>query len=306
METRARYATVGFAALALIAAMVIFGLWLNQVQFDQEYAEYQISFKGPVRGLTEASEVRFNGIKVGDVTRLGLDPVDPSRVIAQIRVVAQTPFKTDSVAQLEPQGLTGLSYVQVSSGSPNASALSRGERLSSRQAQLDTLFDAGEDVAGSTIEALNRVQALLSVENVENVSRIIANLETASARVVSDDGAMDRFFATLAAVERASADVSSLSTETERMFNQEIAAMVRETELASIEVNRASEEAIAIMTEARGPLTRFANQGLDEATLAITELRRLMETLEAIAVELEDDPAAFIAGNSPREVELPR
>jgi len=161
METKAHYALVGFFAIALTAAVALFAVWLGQLRFNQDFSEYDVVFQGPVRGLTEASEVRFNGIKVGEVTRLTLDRNDASLVIARVRVAAQTPVLRDSVAQLEPQGITGLSYIQITAGSPDSPPLiaSTGEipRLNSQRAQLESLISSSEDIARSASEAIAQI-----------------------------------------------------------------------------------------------------------------------------------------------------
>ena len=88
------------------------------MQFNQDYDVYDIVFKGPVRGLSQGGEVHFNGIKVGEVTKISLDKVDPTQVIARARVTSDVPIRVDSYATLEPQGITGVNYVQITAGTP--------------------------------------------------------------------------------------------------------------------------------------------------------------------------------------------
>jgi phospholipid/cholesterol/gamma-HCH transport system substrate-binding protein len=71
-----------------------------------------------VRGLNEGGEVHFNGIKVGEVTKIALDKTNPRNVIARVRVTEDVPIRVDSYATLEPQGITGLNYIQISAGTP--------------------------------------------------------------------------------------------------------------------------------------------------------------------------------------------
>ena len=74
MERDAHYAAVGIATVALLAALAVFTIWLARLQFNNDYDVYDIVFYGPVRGLSEGGEVHFNGIRVGEVTDLNLDP----------------------------------------------------------------------------------------------------------------------------------------------------------------------------------------------------------------------------------------
>jgi len=310
METKAHYALVGFFAIALAAAAALFAVWLGQLQFNQEYSEYDVVFQGPVRGLTEASEVRFNGIKVGEVTRLTLDHNDASLVIARVRVAAQTPVLRDSVAQLEPQGITGLSYIQIMAGSPDTQPLlsSPGDipRLQSRQAQLESLISSSEDIARSASEAIVRVNVLLSDENMVEFQRLLHNIRVISDDLSERDGLVARARQAIEKMETAAVDVSSVAVEIERVMSNEVATAANETALASIEVNRTSVTTTAVLEDMQEPLQRFANEGLGDLTLAIGDLRRLVSALEGLASEIEDDPTGFLAGGRRQEVEIPQ
>src|ERR1041385_9007324 len=118
MEKNANYALVGLSSLILFIGLVIFIVWLARLSISQEYDLYDIVFKGPVRGLSTGGEVHFNGIKVGEVTKISLDKADPTLVIARAKVTSDVPIRVDSYATLEPQGITGVNYVQITAGTP--------------------------------------------------------------------------------------------------------------------------------------------------------------------------------------------
>jgi formylglycine-generating enzyme required for sulfatase activity len=83
---------------------------------------FSIVFDGPVRGVAEGTEVLFNGIRVGEIRQLSIDRDNPSRVVAGIRVDAQTPVRTDSTARLRLLG-DGQVVVELTSGDPRSSLL---------------------------------------------------------------------------------------------------------------------------------------------------------------------------------------
>ena len=116
MERNANYALVGFASLILLVGLAVFVFWLARLQFNRDFDIYDILFLEPVRGLSEGGEVHFNGIKVGEVVKIALDQTNPRNVIARVRVTEDVPIRVDSYATLEPQGITGLNYVQITSG----------------------------------------------------------------------------------------------------------------------------------------------------------------------------------------------
>lgn len=185
METRANYLLIGaFTVLSLIMA-VIFTVWIANAGLDKSYSLYDVKFEGPIRGVELGGEVRFNGIKVGEVTRLSLDKDSPKLVVARIRVLSDTPVKSDSIAQLEPAGLTGLAYIQILAGSQNAGPLTRkkGEEkpvISTRRGQLDRLFQGGQGVVDTSLETLNRMKLLLDEKNLTNFAITLDNTRRAS------------------------------------------------------------------------------------------------------------------------------
>ncbi|MEO1039736.1 MAG: MlaD family protein [Pseudomonadota bacterium] len=318
METKAHHALVGFFVVFLIAAGGFFALWLGQVSLDREYKEYDVVFDGPVRGLRTASEVRFNGIQVGEVTDLGLNPENPNEVIARIRVDAATPVKVDSFAQLEPQGLTGLSYLQISGGSAGAQPLEsrmgdRPPRIYARQAQLEELFAGGETVLDGAAQALARLNALMSEENVQSVTGLLNNLETVSGQLAAEDQLLSDLRQAANSLNQAAADISVAAEQiqqfgvtAESFLIDDVGPMVRDTQAASVAVDLASRETYDALITLRPHLETFAEDGLASLTNASADVESLVAALERIALELEDDPAGFISQPRGETVEVPQ
>lgn len=318
MENKAHHALVGFFVVFLAAAGALFTLWLSQMQFDREFAEYDVVFEGPVRGLREASEVRFNGIQVGEVIDLGLNPDNPNEVIARVQVDAATPVKVDSFAQLEPQGLTGLSYIQITGGSPGAEELEsrsgdRPARIFARQAQLEGLVEGGETVIENAQITIARINRLLSDENIESMTNILNNIEAVSGQFAEQEDLAARFGAAVDNFQQAGTDVStaavsleSFGATAETFLIDEVGPMVEETRLASIAVNQASTETYQTLVDIGPELEAFADEGLDALTTAARDLRALIAALERIALQLEEDPAGFLSEPRGREVEVPQ
>ncbi len=319
MESESRYALVGAFTLAIIAAAALFIFWLGQVSFDQEYAEYDVVFEGPVRGLSKSGEVRFNGIKVGEVTNLGLDKGDPNnKVIARIRIFAETPIKQDSYAQLEPQGITGLSYIQINGGSANSPPLKKQAnalypKIPSRQAQLDELFAGADDMMLAANAALVRINTLFSTKNMSAFSNVLENMDTVTARLAaeetlfSDFGDMIRSAGEAAdEAARAAITVQEILTSGNEVLSKDAKEMIMAFTDAAIQLEEASTKANAFMDKVSDPLTEFSQEGLSELTLTLTQLRSLTQTLEQIMEEIDRNPGAFIAGEPVKEVEVPR
>src|SRR5512141_382988 len=123
METRASYVLIGAFTLLVLVSSLLFVLWLGKFSLEREWDYYDIVFKEAVTGLTVGGAVQYSGIQVGEVRKLSLAPDDPRQVIAHVRLHGDTPVKTDTKARLTLLGLTGVTVIQLSGGTPGAARL---------------------------------------------------------------------------------------------------------------------------------------------------------------------------------------
>lgn len=193
METRARYALIGLFMLAVIAASFGFVYWLeNKGGFSQREV-YQVRFEGSVSGLLVGSAVLFNGIRVGEVTNLTLDPAAPQQVIATIAVDLNTPIRTDTQVGLETQGLTGGAAVTLRGGS-GTSPLVSGE--GGAPPVIVAQQSASQDWTQAARDAFQRVDGILA-ENSEALHDAIANIDTFSDALARNSDKVDGILAGL-------------------------------------------------------------------------------------------------------------
>ena len=120
MEPRAHHVLIGSFTILAAAAALLFALWLGKGPNAAQQRYYTVIFNEAVRGLSVGSEVQYNGIKIGEVTALDLDPRDPRRVLAGVRVDGHVPIKKDIKARLALTGITGTSVIEFSAGSPES------------------------------------------------------------------------------------------------------------------------------------------------------------------------------------------
>ena len=174
METRARYALIGLFMLAVLMASFAFVYWLeNKGGFGQR-TSYQLRFESSVSGLLVGSAVLFNGIRVGEVTDLGLDPEHPERVLATIAVKPDTPVRSDTQVGLESQGLTGGAAVTLIGGDGASPAMAASD------GQLPLLVaepGATQDWTALGRTVLRKLDTILS-DNADNFHSAIANFNT--------------------------------------------------------------------------------------------------------------------------------
>jgi phospholipid/cholesterol/gamma-HCH transport system substrate-binding protein len=122
METDKRYFIEGLFIIGFSVAAALFAVWLvNSGQRDD--VVYRIRFAESVSGLAVGDPVKFHGVEVGTVKAVGLDPDNPRVVRVDVALRKNTPVRSDTRASLALKGITGVVYVELSGGSPDAKPL---------------------------------------------------------------------------------------------------------------------------------------------------------------------------------------
>lgn len=170
METRARYVLVGAFTLLVMAAAFTFVYWLNATGGLEQRTLYRIRYQNSVAGLQIGSVVLFNGVRVGEVTSLDLDPAAPLEVLATIAVATTTPVRQDTKAGLDFQGLTGSTVVSLKGGTPALAFPAEAE-----PPLLVADPDAGQSMSEAARDALRRFDAILS-DNADPLHSTMTNL----------------------------------------------------------------------------------------------------------------------------------
>jgi phospholipid/cholesterol/gamma-HCH transport system substrate-binding protein len=193
MEIRAPYVIIGLFVVAAIGAVFGFVYWLHTTAGLTARSVYLVRFENTVSGLLPGAAVLFNGIRVGEVTNLRLNPDEPRQILATIAVQPDTPIRPDTHAGLEFQGLTGVPVVALE-GRGNAPAAWPAGGL--RVLAADPL--AGQSMSQAARDALRRVDGVLA-ENAGPLRETIANLNTFSQALARNSSRLDTI---VAGVER--------------------------------------------------------------------------------------------------------
>ena len=297
METRAHYILIGAFVLCAIALAFLFILWLGQTQ--REFDEYDVIFTERVSGLSVGAPVRFNGIQKGEVQDLSIDPDDPSIVVARVRVERDTPVKTDTRAELELVGFTGLAIIQFVGGSRDEPLLKDVQRGVPR-IQADTSgFAAFLEGSGDIVKAAN---VLLSEENTAAFTRILANVDTMTRAIAEEDENITLTLQNAARLTTALVDATErldkLTENLEELVGEDAPEVFAEAQMTLRSTRELVEQLDALVEENREPLAVFTEQGLAQVGPAVAEARRLMRSLDRILQEVDRDPRGYLLGES--------
>lgn len=309
METRANYALIG--AFVLIGAFAIAGfvMWLGQSQFRQDFKVYDIVFQGPV-SLEEGSAVRYIGIKVGEVSTVRIDRADPSKVRARIRIDRETPIKDDSTASIQLAGITGITFIQLSAGNGKPLEARAGEPvpvIRAERTQLDQLFSGGTQVLGNANSAIQRVNLILTDENIDALAVSLRNIETISTKLAAQDGLVDLASVTLSDMSSASNRFEAASASLEKTgttADTRIASFADQMDLLVGDVRSVAQSARDTISTSNRAVSAAADaiegpatEAIQDARLASQDLRVLINRLDRIARDVEQNPQGFVVGD---------
>jgi len=321
MEPRAHHLVVGIFVLAGIVLGAVLAVFFARLQIDRQFDHYQIHFKGSVSGLSKASEVRYNGVPIGTVTGIELDPIDPQTVIITIEVTGGTPIKEDSYAQLEAQGITGLAFVAISGGSAasNRLRLQPGQKMpviASRASALQELFTGVPELVSRVLGIVTELQGLVAQDNLKAVAGILSNIEKATAAAAGRaETVASEVEQTTGEFRRAATGASKLvdrlggeASETltalrsavvgaNAVIDKDVKALLAEAQKTAAAIGKAGQEFGAVANDNRGPINDFAAEGLYEFARLIAEARQLVAALSRVSEQLESDPARFLFGD---------
>lgn len=310
MERNAHYAGVGLMAVALFMGLVVFIVWLAHFQFTRDYDIYDVQFYGPVRGLSEGGEVHFNGIKVGEVTALKLDQDNPNRVIARVRLTSSVPVKTDSRAQLEPQGITGVNYIQISAGSPRSPLLKDQPRktevpvILSQPSPISELLEGGYTVVAEATMALKRVNRVLSDDNIKNFGATMHDVREIAAEARAHKQAIAEAEIALKKAGDAAEEFQALAKSGRVLMDGDARKAIQSINKAAVQIDVAARQIDDTVGKVGDPAADFASTGLPQLTAAVASLQEAADSLSQLVREARASPQGLITKAPAKEIEV--
>jgi phospholipid/cholesterol/gamma-HCH transport system substrate-binding protein len=312
METRAHHVIIGAFAIGVFLLAMGFVLWLSKSSIDQQFSYYDIVFNEAVTGLSKGGTVQYNGIKVGEVTQLSLAKDDPRKVIARIRLDADVPVKQDTRAKLGLQGVTGVAFIQLSGGSPTSPALKPTAQnpvpiIPSEESALSKLLASGSDIITSANDLLIRANEVLSRENVDRISKTLANLEGVTDTVNSQRGdlslALKQLSSATGELQHTLVTLNSMATTTNDLMKNNARQVLESTNKALESIDRVANATNSLIGDNRAAISDFSEQGLRQLGPAIVELRETLRALKQVSDKLSDSNSLLLGRDQPKEFE---
>jgi len=311
MERQANYALVGVIFVVLLFGSFVFAVWLANFQFNQTFDKYRIYLVGPVSGLSVGGQVQFNGIKVGEITRIELDEKDPNKVQTDIQVKAHTPVRVDSTATAVSDGITGVKYIQITPGTATKPLLRKVSRdkppvILARRGKMQDFVDSLSKAADGGAEALARVNILLSDGNLASISEALTDVKSVTGELRSHRDMFTQLDSAIAKIDSASGDLQATMASTRGALGGKDKGALADISKAAAELHGAAGDIRVLVKQLDGPVSEFSNNSLPEATLALVSVQRAAARLDSLAGAIESNPSALLKSRPAREMELPK
>ena len=257
MENRLSYALVGAFVMILLAAGIFSVIWLGNYSDEGTFKFYKVATTESVSGLNNKAPVKLNGVSIGEVRDITINPKNAEEVLIIIRVEDAAPIKEDTYALIQPQGITGLSFIQLQGGTNNAKQLKTSSKpeeygiISSRPSTFSRLDKTITSLSTKAEDLFDKAQHMMSEKNVKNVETILEN----SARI----------------------SISTAKTlENIQTHNKEISQILKE----AVQLEKAVIDAAQSIKEMSRSMHHTLSTTGTEATKTITSINSVLTRLE--------------------------
>jgi phospholipid/cholesterol/gamma-HCH transport system substrate-binding protein len=291
METRASYIAVGLFVVTLVAGLIVAMLWFAGRQLADHSTRYETYFASVGSGLSSGSPVRVNGVQLGRVAEVALDPADPTRVRVTMDIAVDAPIRSDSVASLEIQSLAGTTAIEISAGSKDAPPIALGPDqrypvIWSRESNLNQIVDAFPNLLLKITQLTDQLQDVVNRKNRQAIADTLDNLAQLTAVTAAHREDLARLIQDSATdakdLHQSIANLNDMTKKLDQIADQ-----------ASVTVRNIN----SMVQEDRAPLKAFADNGLAQFQQLTLDTRALVAELSRTVNGLDRDPSRLLYGD---------
>ncbi len=295
------YTLVGAFVLALGAALIAVVLWLaSGGAYQKKYDLYHAIEDESVAGLNLNAPVKNNGVDVGKVRDIKLDPANPERVILLLAIERGTSVKEDTVAVLKTQGLTGIAYVELSGStrdSPPLGLLAGNPYpvIRTKHSLATRLENVLTNVLAKLDSTSNNLNAMLGEDNRASLKSALADIAIVARTVAARKDALD---SSLVQAEKTLKNTATASAQIAPVVER-IGRSAAAIEKMGSDFSQTSASATKAVDAVGADVSRFTANTLPELQQLMFELGALTSSLRRLSEQTERDPRGLLFGRKP-------
>jgi len=298
METRAHYVAVGAFVLAMVFLAFTGVIYFSAVAPTTSFQRYYIYFKGAVTGLSKGGIVDYNGIPVGKVYDVEIDPNNVEQIRVTVEIKNTVVIKTDAKASVESNILSGVSYVLISKGTQEAPTLvaKPGETypvIQAHRSALANVYAHGPELLEKLSDIADNLNAMLNEQNRQAVTSILANVD----KVTSDLAAHRKdLIEVLGNANTALGAVGKLLGHVDDSYMAQDGIKDRLTRALG-DVDETAKEIRLTAHDTRAVVQHVNARTLGDIDDFMHDARQLVAGVARLAAELERDPSKLLYGD---------
>jgi len=293
MENKAHALIAGAFVVLVTALLALLAIWLTRDNTARNL--YEMSTSETISGLQPQATVRYRGVAVGKVERIGFDEKVKGNVLIRVSIDEAAPVTRSTFATVASQGVTGLGFIQLDDDGGSSQRLVPNDddppRIPLKQGGIDKLLKQSEVIFNQAEQAATRINQLLSAQNEAAINTAVTQLAEAAGSINRVAKALEPAVATLPALSRdAQAALRSVKTVTDEVG---VTAQRLNEQGGALDRLKAGGEALAAGVET------FSAATLPKLGEVADETARTMRQLRRTVNAVDDNPQALIFGNGP-------
>ena len=290
MTSKAQSIRVGLFATATLVLVALVLIVFGGFRFWETSDRYRIVFDSSVIGLEPGAVVYLNGIKVGTVDSLAVEPSDLRKVAVAIDVEPGTPIRTDTRAMLQYAGITGLKVIDLRDGSTAAAPLLPGGEIPAGTGLLDKLEARAQAIVEQSAALMDRAMVLT-----DNLIAVTEPARLAATNLAELSGSLKGMIDENRAGLR-----QSVVT-----LRQSLAAFGDAANGASQLVDGQVAQLVANAGDAVSSFRKLLTANEGPLRAAVFDLREASRSFKELARDVRQKPSRLLFSNAPEERKLP-
>lgn len=300
MDSKVNYTIVGLFVILLGAALVVLIFWLTSLKHREVYDVYIVYMHEEVSGLSVQSPVRYNGVKVGYVQSIQLNPKDPQQVMLVLKIQEGTPITTSTIATLMAEGITGLDYIGLKALTAEAPPLEAkpGEKypvIPSEPSLLLKLSTALQEVTKTVGDLSANISKVFDEKNREAIRQSLANTAKITSTIAQNSKNID---AIMVSTKKLLTNSAQASKDLPDIMKQ-LKATLASVKAVANKLNNAGSSVVVTMRDTRTAVQNVSQQLVPSTQQLLTQLNNVAGNLQQLSAELQHNPSILVRGKYP-------
>lgn len=300
MDSKVNYTIVGLFVILLGATLVVLIFWLTSLKHREVYDIYIVYMHEEVSGLNAQSPVRYNGVKVGYVQSIQLNPKDPQQVMLVLKIQEGTPITTSTIATLMAEGITGLDYIGLKALTAEAPPLEAkpGEKypvIPSEPSLLLKLSTALQEVTKTVGDLSANISKVFDEKNREAIRESLANTAKITSTIAENSKNID---AIMVSTKKLLTNSAQASKDLPDIMKQ-LKATLASVKAVANKLNNAGNSVVVTMRDTRTAVQNVSQQLVPSTQQLLTQLNDVAGNLKQLSAELQHNPSILVRGKYP-------